>query len=137
MIALLAFTTANFFIGEISDLGVKGLTYFCPGSLLFSICYFLYNREWAKKNVAERGMLDQSEGEGHTRKVLLRTWDNKFDWWSLFIVCCGSVFQVGIYMAIVLTYFMAHKATLNIGIAQAVWSINPFFISIFERVFYN
>ena len=82
-------------------------------------------------------MLDQSEGEGHIRKVLLRTWDNKFDWWSLFIVCCGSVFQVGIYMAIVLTYFMAHKATLNIGIAQAVWSINPFFISIFERVFYN
>ena len=40
-------------------------------------------------------------------------------------------------MAIVLTYFMAHKATLNIGIAQAVWSINPFFISIFERVFYK
>ena len=92
MIALLAFTTANFFIGEISDLGVKGLTYFCPGSLLFSICYFLYNREWAKKNVAERGMLDQSEGEGHNRKVLLRTWDNKFDWWSLFIVGCGAVF---------------------------------------------
>ena len=52
MIAMLGFTTCNFFIGSLSDLGVKGLIFFCPGSLIFSICYFLYTREWSKRNVA-------------------------------------------------------------------------------------
>ena len=74
MIAMLCFTTCNFFISEISDLGVKGLLYFCPGSLIFSICYFIYNKEWAKRNAASRVMLDSTVSEGHTRKVLLLTW---------------------------------------------------------------
>ena len=64
-----------------------------------------------------RGLLDQADGQGHTRKVLLRTWENKFDWWSLFVVFGGAGYQTAIYMCIALTYYMAHKATLNIGIA--------------------
>ena len=137
MIAMLGFTTCNFFIGGLSDLGVKGLIFFCPGSLIFSICYFLYTREWSKRNVAQRGILDSAVSDSQNRKVLLLTWENKFDWWSLFIIFCGAGFQTAIYCCIALTYFMAHKATLNIGIAQAVWSINPFFVSICERVFFK
>ena len=69
--------------------------------------------------------------------MLLRTWDNQFDWWSLFIVFMGAAFQTGIYLSIVLTFKVAHQAGLNIGIAQAIWSINPFMISLLERVVYG
>ena len=138
MIAMLSFTICNFFISEISDLGVTGLLYFCPGSLIFSICYFTYNKEWAKRNPACRGIIDSTVSESRYRKVLLLTWEeNKFDWWALFIVFCGAAFQTAIFFSITLTYTLAHKATLNVGIAQTVWSINPFFVSICERVFFN
>lgn len=40
-------------------------------------------------------------------------------------------------MAIVLTFKVARSAGLNIGIAQAIWAINPFLISILERVVYK
>ena len=58
MIATLSFSTCNIFIGEISDLGMQSVNYFCTGSLFFSIGYFIYQREWAKLNPTNRGMLD-------------------------------------------------------------------------------
>ena len=63
--------------------------------------------------------------------------DNKFDWYSLMIVVVGAVNQTAIYLAIVLCFKLAHQAGLNIGIAQSIWSINPFFISILEKVVYK
>jgi len=37
----------------------------------------------------------------------------------------------------VFTFKVAIEAGLNIGIAQSIWAISPFFISILERVFYH
>jgi len=71
------------------------------------------------------------------KKVMLRTWDNHFDWWSLFIIFIGAVFQFCIYTSIVMTFKVAIQAELNIGIAQCIWAITPFFISVIDRVFYH
>ena len=118
-------------------MGMSSIYYFCSGSLIFSIVYFLYQREWNKMNADNRGMLDNANGS-RGPKVLLRKWDsNAFDWWSLFIILCGAAFQVGIYSAIVMTFKVAKMADLNIGISQAIWSVNPFLISILERVVYG
>ena len=40
-------------------------------------------------------------------------------------------------MCILLTFVVANKAGLNIGIAQAIWQINPFFCSLVEMVVYG
>ena len=53
------------------------------------------------------------------------------------IVVVGAVNQTAIYLAIVLCFKLAHQAGLNIGIAQSIWSINPFFISILEKIVYK
>ena len=86
---MISFSVCNIFIGEISDMGMESVNYFCSGSLIFSIGYFIYNKEWAKRNNEQRGLLD---AQGRDKKVLLRTWDNKFDWYALFVICCGAVF---------------------------------------------
>lgn len=80
-------------------------------------------------------MLDAQNKGKH--KVLLRTWDDSFDWNSFFTVVIGGCFQTCIYLAICLAFNVAKKADLNIGISQAIWAINPFFISILERLVYN
>jgi len=132
--ACIMFAVCNFFIGEISDMGASALEYFCSGSLLVSIVYFVSKREWGRLNVEQRGILDQA---GRDKKVLLRTWDNRFDWWSLFMCFVGAAFQTAIFLSIVLTFKVARMAGLNIGIAQSIWAINPFMISILERFVYN
>lgn len=109
----LSFSICNMFIGEISDMGLASVEYFCSGSLLFSIAYFLKKREWALRNVG--GLLDQA-GQNKT-KVLLRTHDNEFCWTSFWIILAGAIFQTMIYSAIVFTFKIARQAGLNIGIA--------------------
>lgn len=79
-------------------------------------------------------MLDSSR---QRNKVLLRKWDDSFDWWSLTIVIIGGAFQTAIYLSICFTFNVAKKAGLNIGIAQAIWAINPFFVSILEKIVYS
>ncbi len=82
-------------------------------------------------------MLD-AENLNRDHKVMLRKYeDNSFDWWSLFILFMGAVFQSAIYLSIVLTFKVARMAGLNIGIAQAIWAVNPFLVSILERVVYK
>ena len=56
--ATIFFATCNFFIGELSDMGAGSLEYYCTGSLLISILYFIKQREWRKKNLEQRGLLD-------------------------------------------------------------------------------
>ena len=88
-------------------------------------------------NAENRGMLDNANGS-RGPKVLLRKWDtNAFDWWSLFIIFCGAAFQFAIYSSIVMSFKISKMANLNIGISQAIWSVNPFLISILERVVYS
>lgn len=115
-------------------MGVQSLYYFNSGSLLFGLVYFTVRCEWRKRNLEQRGLLDQA---GREKKVLLRTWDNSFDWRSLMICIVGAVFQTAIYLSIVLCYRKARQAGLNIGIAQAIWAINPALISVLERIVYG
>jgi len=39
---------------------------------------------------------------------LLRTWDNKFDWWSLFIIFFGAFMQWFIMASITMNYRIAN-----------------------------
>ena len=59
MLASISFVICNFFIGKISDMGPQSVYYFCSGSLLFSILYFVSKREWSRLNkIQSVGMLD-------------------------------------------------------------------------------
>ena len=42
MLAMLCFSSCNLIIGELSQMGMESVHYFCSGSLLFSIMYFTY-----------------------------------------------------------------------------------------------
>ena len=50
MAAMLSFSVCNMFIGNISQMGLKSVEYFCSGSLLLSLVYFIARREWSLKN---------------------------------------------------------------------------------------
>lgn len=114
-------------------MGLHGIEYYCSGSLVFCIAYFVAKREWSLKNTFDQN----GNASGRGRKVIFRTWSNKFHWWALFIVVVGAAFQTAIYSAIVLTYSTAKKAGLNIGIAQAIWAIHPILVSILEKCCYS
>ena len=77
--------TANILIGTISDLGMRSTHYFCSGALMFSIFYFVSQRECGRKNNPD------DESNLSVSKVLMRTWDNKFDWHSMLVIIFGSV----------------------------------------------
>lgn len=102
--AMISFSVCNIFIGQIAQMGIKGVFYFNSGSLLLSILYFLYQREWRKLNHGPKpGLLDRDR-----KKVLLRTWEtNKFDWISLLHVFIGAAFQTAIFASIAYTFKMA------------------------------
>ena len=62
------------------------------------------------------------------------TWDNNFDWWSLFICFLLAVIEVIIAVVIVWNFRVAHNAGLNIGICVGIFSIFPFLVAVFERI---
>ena len=76
--------------------------------------------------------LDGKSGNG--TKVLLRTWENKFDWFTFFFCIFSAVMQMCTYFAIVLCFRFAHMSGLNIGIAQSIWALNPFMVAVVERI---
>ena len=136
LLGVFSFALCNLLIGELSSKGVESMNYYCSGSLVFSIAYFLYQKEWAKLNPTSRGLLDADAMQ--EQKVLLRTRDtNQFDWHSLVIVFCGAAFQAAIFFSIIVGFNMSKKAGLNIGISQAIWSVNPFLCSLVERCVYG
>lgn len=47
----------------------------------------------------------------------------------------GAVFQFAIFSSIIYSFQMCYKSGLNIGIAQAIWAINPFFVALLEWYF--
>ena len=71
------------------------------------------------------------------KKVLLKTWTNDFDYWTLFICTMTAVGQTAIFFSIMVCFSKSHQAGLNIGIAQAVWAISPFFVALMERFGYG
>jgi len=115
-------------------MGIKSVYYFNSGSLIFSILFFIYKREWARRNHGPRpGLLDKDR-----RKVLTRKWEtNSIDWWSIFFCVIGAAFQTCIYTVIAYSFKLAKMADLNIGISQAIWAVNPFMISVMEAIFYK
>ena len=69
-------------VGEISHLPHnEGYYYMAPGPIILCIIYFVYRKEWSRRN-----------GDSDKVKVLTRTWDNKFDWWTILVCTGGAVF---------------------------------------------
>ena len=126
---MLFFSLTSLFIDELADLGVDSIGYFCSGGLLLSTTYFIYKREWSRRNIP-----DQSK---NTDKVLLLTYDNKFDWLSFLIIILGGLAYIAIFLLVSFTFNLAHRANLNIGISQSIWQVEPFFISAMEAILYG
>ena len=112
--AMISFALCNVFIGKLSAMGIRSAYYFNSGSLIFSILFFIYKREWARRNHGPRpGLLDKDR-----RKVLTRKWEtNEIDWWSMFFCIIGAAFQTCIYTVIAYSFKLANMADLNIGIS--------------------
>ena len=83
-LSMVSFACANLVIGSLSDLGMKSVNYFNSGGLIFAIAYFIYNKEWSKTNAID----GKSGGEP---KVLMMTWDNRFDWFTFFFCIASAV----------------------------------------------
>ena len=81
----ISFTLRSLMIGEISALGYEGLYYLALGPIPFGFIYFIYRKEWARRNIPS-----QRDNE-KVNKVISRTWDNSIDWWTGFIVFIGAV----------------------------------------------
>ena len=77
-----------------------------------------------------------SKSTGHC-KVLIRTWDNRFDWWTMFFCAISAVMQFAIFASCIYCFKVSRAAGLNIGIAQCIWALNPFLVAVVERVFWG
>ena len=106
------------------------INYFCLGSLLFSTGYFTYHKECSKRN------FDGANFSGKS-KVLTRTWDNQFDWWTLGFCILSATMQFAIFASVILCFKVSKAAGLNIGIAQCIWALNPFLVAVTERLFWG
>ena len=131
MFSLISFTTTNLLIGALSPLGMQGVNYFCFGNLLASVIYFACNRECSKRN------LPSAKDQDGKCKVLMRTWDNRVDWYTIAFCILSAVWQFFIYASAMLCFKVAKSAGLNIGIAQCIWALNPFLVAVIERVFWG
>ena len=47
---MVSFVVCNLMIGEIANMGIVSINYFCSGSLLVSTIYFFLKQEWTLKN---------------------------------------------------------------------------------------
>jgi hypothetical protein len=65
--------------------------------------------------------------------MLYRPDNGKFDWKMFALLLLGAAHQAAIILTIILNFKLAHQAGLNIGIAQAIWSINPFFQALIDK----
>lgn len=61
----------------------------------------------------------------------------KFDYNMMFFVVLAAANQMGIILGIAFNFKLARQAGLNIGVAQAIWAINPFFQSILDLFLYK
>ena len=116
LIAACLFALRIILVGNMTSLGFDGLYFFSTGSVILSSTYFIYQKEWAKLN----NPLDINDIE--KKKVMLRTWDNKFDCWALCVCMLTAVHQVLFYCSVVLAARASRLSGLNLGITTAIWS---------------
>lgn len=119
-------------VGDLGKIGLKSFYYWGVGSMLISTCYFIKTKEWTRRNPG--GILDNNPNK---RKVLLMKWNNDFDWKALGFLTFFAIYEMFMISSIILTMQVAHQAGLNNGIAIAIWSINPFFVALVERIGFN
>ena len=86
ILSLISFSTANLIIGTLAKLpGLQSVNYFCTGCIVFTIGYFIYNKECSKINPI-------GAKNAGLKKVLSRTWENNFDW-GVLVFC---IFSAGV-----------------------------------------
>ena len=90
------FTARSMLTGEISALGFPGVIYMGSGPIIFGVFYFTCMRDLTIKNNPA------DERKVSVRKVIHRTWDNRIDWWTLFIVLVGGVGIGAILVGVIL-----------------------------------
>ena len=110
MLSLISFSTTNLLIGNLSALGMGSVNYFCLGSIIASLCYFAYKKECTKMNALD------AKAQGKT-KAILRTWDNRIDWWTITFTTLSGAWQFMIFASATLCFKVSNAAGLNIGIA--------------------
>ena len=91
-------TLREVMIGEFSQLAYEGLYYIGTGPLLPNILYFIYRKEWARRNSFS------DKDNASVKKVLTRTWDNRLDWWTIAILVVAAGFQVLFYLSVILAF---------------------------------
>ena len=72
-------------VGEMTSLGFDGLYFFSTGSAIFCLVYFIYRKEWARRN----DPLDEQTDK--KIKVLTRTWNNKIDYHAVLICFMAGI----------------------------------------------
>ena len=97
---------------------------------MFTIGYFIYNKECSKINPIGARNADK-------KKVLMKTWENNFDWKVGAYCIFSAAVQTCTYLSIMLCFRYSHKAGLNIGIAQSIWALYPFMVAIQDRCIYG
>ena len=83
--AAFVFTVRSLVIGKISQLGYEGLYYLATGQIPSGIIVFIYKKEWKRRNCFA------DKDDQRKEKVLMRTWDNRIDWWTFVVVLAGAV----------------------------------------------
>ena len=120
----------NLIGSEFSKLQLVGLLYLAPACFVVSLLYFIYRKEWARRN-------DIAHKDTDKIKVLTRTWDNRFDWWCVMVCALSSLIQVSVFISAIMAFMVSRRAGLNIGITTAIWSIVPFVVALIERIFFK
>ena len=115
-------------IVEFSHLSFEGLLYMGAGPIPLTVVYFIVRKEWQKKN------LPSNQNNENFTKVLMLTWDNRFDWKTFWVIIAGAVIQILIYVSVILGLKASRLSGLNIGIIEAFWSISPFFVAFTEWI---
>ena len=95
-----------------------------------STSYFIKSKEWSLRN----NPADIGTGK---KKVLTRTWTNRFDYFAVGVTILAAFWQMLFYYTTVLAYSASRRSGLNLGITSAIWSFIPFFVAIIDRIVYG
>ena len=99
------------------------LLYYNSGGFLITVIYFNFAPERKQKAIIEA----IREGRVPPRKLFTDPETNKIDWKMVLYIFLAAANQLLILSLICFNYRLCYHAGLNIGIAQAIWGINPFF----------
>lgn len=131
---MILYAISNVMHGYNASLGLESLDYQGSGALVLGILYFIIHKQWSQLNDPADALLDPDK---RPRKVMFRTWDNRFDWHGVLVCVIGAICSLGVFFSIILSFKMCQQAGLNIGIGQAIWATNSFMTSLMERVVFG